>query len=208
MRLFSWVSALAGSATAAEFRFSWTDFEMSIKWIEGLPSCSWRCEVVLTLPEQVEQKSRPHRNKNRRPCVIPLTDFENIRRRRLSPIGSFSSFSQCKIFTLHYNFTMATQSCVFFFLQKLCHSDEESVTVGGELVPLLDAACTIKEITFMNFRVMSAWSRHVDFPVLLGWRDTGAIVSTFTGKSIFQACKWSCSRSRRVLWFSDYSYGI
>lgn len=177
---------------------------MSFKWIEGLPSCSWRCEVVLTLPEQVGQKPRPHRNKNRRPCVIPLTDFENIRRRRFGPIGSFSSFSRCKIFT------METQSCVgfFFFFWKLCYHEEERVTVGGEIVPLLAAGCTIKEITFMNFRLMSAWSRHVDFPVPLGWRDTGAIVSTFTGKSIFQACKWSCSRSRRVLWLSDYSYGI
>lgn len=98
--------------------------------------------------------------------------------------------------SLHYN------------VISLWKSRAESVTVGGEILPLLAAGCTIKEITFMNFRLMSAWSRHVDFPVPLGWRDTGAIVSTFTGKSIFQACKWSCSRSRRVLWLSDYSYGI
>lgn len=62
---------------------------------------------------------------------------------------------------------METQSCVVL-LQKRCHREEESVTVGGEILPLLAAGCTIKEITFMNFRLMSAWSRHVDFPVPLG----------------------------------------
>lgn len=59
--------------------------------------------------------------------------------------------------------------CVgFFFCKNFCYHVEESVNVGGEILPLVAAGCTIKEITFMNFRLMSAWSRHVDFPVPLG----------------------------------------